>query len=709
MGAVFAHLPRYPAVRAARWIAWSLLALTSAQAAFGLSLATLNRLAPARLFAEYVVANVTAALAFATVGAIIVARRPGNGVGWLCCAAGVGIGVAAWTGQYARYALVTRPGTLPGGALVAWLNLWVWIPPTAASAVFLPLLFPNGRLPSARWRPLAWLGTLATALFTLSLILSPAPVNASLPEVPNPFAPAWSEEIRWGVDLLALLTALASLATGVAAAAMRLRGARGSERQQLKWVAYATALLVGAILAPAALDPSGFIEDTLLSGILLAVAFPALPAAIGIAVLWHRLYDIDLLLNRTLVYGALTAGVVGVYIFVVGYLGTLFRTGGNLAISLVATGLVAVLFQPLRAWLQRRVNRLLYGERDEPYAVIARLGRRLEATLDPAAALPVLVETVAQALKLPYAAITLAHDGAGRVAAAHGAPQPCLLRLPLTHGGETIGELALAPRAPDEPFSAADRRLLAELARQAGVAAHAVLLTADLERSRRRIVAAREEARRRLGNDLHDGLGHRLAALVRRAETASNLLDGDPSAAKVALDELTRQARVAVAEVRGLAHALHPPELELLGLAGALHERAQGYTGRSDDGVQVRVEVPEVLPPLPVAVEAAAYYIAQEALTNMHRHARARRCRVHLAVVSHDTGEGLTPALTGGRSLQLEITDDGCGLDAEDRAASAGLGLASMRERAAEVGGRCVVTRGAAGGTHVHAQLPIVE
>ncbi len=198
----------------------------------------------------------------------------------------------------------------------------------------------------------------------------------------------------------------------------------------------------------------------------------------------------------------------------VGYLGALFRTGSTLPISLVATGLVAVLFQPLRELLQRGVNRLLYGQRDEPYRVVSRLGQRLEATLAPEAVLPTIVETVAQALKLPYAAITWQQDGAVVNAATFGKAVDELLHLPLSYQSELIGELVLAPRGPGEFFTPADRALLSDLARQAGVAAHAVRLTADLQRltgelqqSRTELVTTREEERRRLRRDLHDGQG----------------------------------------------------------------------------------------------------------------------------------------------------------------------------------------------------------
>ena len=451
-----------------------------------------------------------------------------------------------------------------------------------------------------------------------------------------------------------------------------------------------------------------------------------LPVSIGAAILRYHLWDIDLLVNRTLVYALLTAGVVGVYVLIVGGLGALFAgyplgaapAQGNLLIALVATGVVAVLFQPLRERLQRSVNRLMYGERDDPYAAIARLGRRLEASLVPASVLPAIVETVAQTLKIPFAAVSLGDEqhepgsAADVVAAASygtwpsGTPFGQRLTLLLTYQGATAGRLILAPRGPDEPYSAADMRLLQDLARQAGVAAHAVLLTADLERSRLRIVAEREEARRRLGADLHDGLGHRLAGLLRKAEAAANLVERDPAAARSHLHDLTQHAKAAITEVRSLAHTLHPPELELLGLAGALHERADALA--SAGGVQILVELPETLPPLPAALEVAIYYIALEALTNVQRHAGAHRCLVRLAVVPRSLADTSQAAVLGTPVLELEVGDDGNGVAAGD-GRGVGLGLQSMRERAAELGGTCVVEPNPGGGTRVITRMPLLD
>jgi signal transduction histidine kinase len=417
--------------------------------------------------------------------------------------------------------------------------------------------------------------------------------------------------------------------------------------------------------------------------------------AVGFAVLKHRLYDIDIVINRTLVYGTLTASVVVIYVLVVGYLGALFRTGGNLPISLLATGLVAVLFQPLRGRLQRGVDRLMYGERDEPYKVLSRLGQRLEATLPPDAVLTTVVKTVAETLKLPYVAIELERGSVFETAAAVGKPVAVPLRLPLVYGGERVGRLALGARPGEESFAPADRRLLDDLVRQVGVAVHAVRqteealrLSADLQRSRERLVTAREEERRRLRRDLHDELGPQLASLTMRAEAARDLIPNDSARADEVLADLTEQAQAAVADVRRLVYALRPPALDALGLVGALRSHASHH---ENGGLRIAIEAPEQLPPLPAAVEVAAYRIALEALNNVTRHAGARNCTIRLALDETSC------------ALCLEIVDDGRGIR-EDR--GTGVGLTSMRERAAELGGSCAVEAIHLGGTRIRACLP---
>ena len=484
------------------------------------------------------------------------------------------------------------------------------------------------------------------------------------------------------------------------------------ERQQTKWIIFGLML--------------GFLSD--MGNLLPAFHFPALhqpgpaqvlytvyseatfsmfllvPLAIGFGVLRYRLWDIDVLINRTLVYGLLSACVIGLYILVVALLGTLLSALGNLFISLLATGLVAVLFHPLRERLQRAVNRLMFGERDDPFRFLLRLGSRLEATLTSDSVLPTIVETVAQALKLPYAAISWrqgAASGEPVIAARYGRAdeQQALVRVPLVYRQEQVGEMWLAPRSSSEGLTPADQRLLQDLAGQVGVAVHAMRLTADLQRltadlqrSRERLVLAREEERRRLRRDLHDGLGPRLAGLTLKLETARNRLAHDPLA-ETLLSDLIVQTQEAVVDIRRLVYALRPPALDELGLIPALQEHILLYSDQGNHEVHISLEAPASLPPLPAAVEVAIFRVVQEALTNVVRHSCASRCVVRLAL--HEQA----------RRLELEIEDNGRGLAPER---GAGVGLVSMRERAEELGGTCEVKQGATGGTCVHVRLPLL-
>jgi signal transduction histidine kinase len=309
--------------------------------------------------------------------------------------------------------------------------------------------------------------------------------------------------------------------------------------------------------------------------------------------------------------------------------------------------------------------------------------------------LPTVCTTVKEALKLPYVAIELERNATYEIVASAGEPAQDSQRLPLVYGGETVGRLVVSPRAGDDAFTAADQHLLGDLAHQIGIAAHAVRLTdealrlsADLQRSRERLVTTREEERRRLHRDLHDGLGPTLGSLALKLDVASDLLERDPAAARALLSGLKTQTQSAVADIRRLVYALRPPALDDLGLLGAIGETAAQY---SNNGLRVSVEEPGQLPSLPAAVEVAAYRIVQEALTNVVRHAEASECVIRLAL---DDAH---------RTLRLEVRDDGRGLPSER---GRGVGLASMRERAAELGGECVVESFPAGGTRVRASLP---
>ena len=665
------------AERAAVRIAWSISALAVVLGASFLALLVLNSRDPDVVTYEYWGAQAVTAIVFPAVGALIVSRHPRNLLGWLFCLIGLSSGLSGLALGYATHALVVRPGSLPGGATAAWLDT-LFGTLGFVSLALIPLLFPDGRPASRRWRPVVWIAAGAIVVGTVSLALTPGPLEGQL-AVDNPFGIEGAKGVLELLFSAGALIVVAALTAGMVSLISRYRRSRGAERQQLKWFTYAVAL-----------PPLALLVNTLLpelSWLIGGVGVACIPVAIGIAILRHRLYDIDFIINRTLVYGALTACVIGLYIFVVVYLGALFRTGGNVMVSLVATGVVAVLFAPLRDGLQRGVNRLLYGERDDPYRVLSRLGQRLEANLTPDAALSTIVETIAGALKLPYSAIEIRRDGGFETAAEYGAPSGDTVVKSLAHQGEPVGRLVLAPRGPGEELSTQDEKLLKDLSRQAGAAAHAVRLAADLQRSRARLVTAREDERRRLRRDLHDGLGPRLAAQTLKAGSARMLYARDPAAADALLSGLEADMESAIAEVRRLVYDLRPPALDELGLAGAVREAAAQYETK---GLRIPIDASGKLSDLPAAVEVAAYRIVMEALTNVVRHAGARRCDVRLS--------------WEGDALEVEVSDDGVGLPA---AQPAGVGFHSMRERAEELGGTCRIGPSPAGGVRVLARLPV--
>jgi signal transduction histidine kinase len=376
--------------------------------------------------------------------------------------------------------------------------------------------------------------------------------------------------------------------------------------------------------------------------------------------------------------------VLGSYVLVVGIVGSLFQSYGTFLPSLIAAALIAVIFQPLRQRVQRGVNRLMYGERDEPYRVLSRLGRGLGATLATESVLPTIVETVAHTLKLPYVAITLKEGHEFRLVAAVGDPVNSALVFPLTYQGETIGQLICGPRAEGERFNAGEVRLLEDIASQAGVALHAVQLNADLQRSRQRLVVAREEERRRIRRDLHDGLGPLLASQTLKIGSARSLLEREPETARKLLEQIEQENMAALKDIRHLVYNLRPPALDELGLLLALQQDASRHPG-----LEVTFDVPDSLPEISAAVEAAAYRIVQEALANVVRHAQANRVIVHIAEDSN---------------LYLSVTDDGVGLPLNY---VPGVGLRSMRERAEELGGAFDIQSTPNAGTQIEVSLPL--
>jgi signal transduction histidine kinase len=471
----------------------------------------------------------------------------------------------------------------------------------------------------------------------------------------------------------------------VAAGVVAYRSSRDPVmRGRLRWLAATAAIAIGFGLA-------GWLIPELITGQPLlpsgALGLAGLPFVVGLAVALrrHQLFDIERLVNRSLVYGFVIAILVGSYVVLVALLTTVLQISGTVAAAMVAV-VIALALAPLRGVAQRTVNRLMYGKRDDPARVLHDLGARLQSVLLPADVLPAAVEEVAQSLRVPFVAIDLA-DGTGdfRLAAEHGKPTGAVHSTPLVLHGETVGRLRVSGRGRDDPLDKTDLALIGSLAQQIGPAVQAVRLHEDLVRSRAAVVASREDERLRLRRDLHDGLGPSLAAIrLKTGLAARGVAEGTPT--RTLLDEINTEVSSSIADIRRVVDALRPPALDELGLVGAVRARAASLSGDLD----FDVVGPENPSRLLAAVETAAYRIAVEAMTNAVRHSRARHCAVSIYVDS--------------RELRVDVRDDGVGMDPSR---GADVGLRSMQDRAAEVGGHCRVWSRDGSGTEITATLPL--
>jgi signal transduction histidine kinase len=627
-------------------------------------------------------------LGFAWMGCVLLAKRPDHPMGPLLCLIGLATAIINVPFAYERYTLVHSPGSLPFAAAMLWLMTWIWAPAFSLDLVLL-LVFPDGRLLSRRWRPALWAALAFAPLAVAGNAFRPQNMGGYFQNLPNPYGAASVGPVLLAVLFLALACGLAALAAAVACLVLRWRRADRIGRQQLKWFfatlpVTATSWVVDVI----ALGPDS--HATRAAIVLGPLAGVLLPVAIGVAVLRYRLYDIDILLNRAALYGSLSAVVAAVYLAVVAVARGMFGVDRGLAVQVLATVVAAGALWPLRDRVQRRVDRLFYGDRGAPYDALARLGRRVEDAADTKSALESVVKTVADSLRLPYAAIELRLGDGWRRAAAYGEPRPDVITFPLITQRETVGRLLVGRRAPGEQLGPGEEQLLADLARQAGPAAHAVALRRALDASRADLVTMREEERRRLRRDLHDGLGPTLAGLTLGLDTARALLPGQPDLQEL-LGRLMTETQRAVTDVRRIVYGLRPPALDELGLAGSLREEIGRLQCQAPD-LQVSLDTPgRSLADLPAAVEVACYRIVTEALTNVARHARATGCLVRIQL---DHG------------LAVEICDDGVGLPEGWRT---GVGIASMRERVAELGGELLIEPSRPRGTRLAARLPVRE
>ena len=614
-------------------------------------------------------ADAVLALAFTATGALIVTRR-GNRLGWLALLMGLpGVGYAA--DSYAGWAL--QHGAA-GATWSAWLAQWVWAPAWLSLGTVLLVLIPDGRLPSARWRPLLISAWSMIALFTAFAAVLPAQTAG---DPANPLAlPMLASLARHGLDVvLVLLLALAlSCLAGLVA---RLRRSVGVVRLQLVWICAGAVTGIAAQFGGAVL-PAGWVTPVQSAGAL------ALPVCLGVAVLRHDLYQIDPVLRRSLTYGLL-ASALGLAAVGLVALGGLLAGTGRPVVTVLATIVIAMAVNPMYRLVSRGVDRMLYGARGDPYAVLSVLSRQLAATTDPRQVLDALAQAAAQTVRSPY----VVAEAAGLLRVDRGTPQAVAISIPLMFQGATLGWLRLAARSPGESFDPRDRQLLDDTAAHAGAAVCAAVTELELRAARERLVTSREEERRQLRRDLHDGVGPVLAGLGFTAEAAARALAGDPARAAGLLSSIQQQASTAITAVRQISRDLRPAPLAELGLAGAIRRLTEPAT---EAGMEVTVSLPEGMPELPAATEVAAYHIAAEAVTNALRHSKAARLTVELG---HAQGH-----------LMLRITDDGVGTPPER---GEGLGLASMRQRAQELGGAWSLGTAGGQGTVVETSLPLPE
>jgi two-component system, NarL family, sensor kinase len=607
---------------------------------------------------------------FTVVGWLIARQVPGNPIGWLCLGFGLVESLSFIASTVAEQALVTAPGSLPLGREAAWISdsTW-WLGPVAVLPPLL-LLFPTGRPPTRRWWVVAWLLAAGLVLAWVPLAVGSWPARGSSFTGEGALA---GERVVVPLALTGAVMLGVAFIASLASVFVRLRHARDVERRQLGWFALGVgttaAGVVGLFLLPEELY------------FLVFVTLPAVPVSVGVAILREQLFDISLVLNRTIVYVALTLLLVGVYVAISATAGLLLGGRATIGLAVLATAIVAALAQPLRARLQRAVNRLMFGDRHDPHELLARLEERLAAGRAPDELLREAVGTVTRAL--PFSRVEVRTRAAGVVAEGN-AVVPADLTLPLEHQGQRVGELLLGGLRAGDRISDRDRLLLARVARQIAAVAHTADLTAELRRSRQQVVTAREEERRRLRRDLHDGLGPSLAAIGAGLEAA---LDDDLPMhdRQRLLSQLLGGSAESLAEVRRLVYQLRPPSLDELGLVEAVRTLALEVC-RS--GPEVTVLADPLLESLPASVEVAAYRIAAEAVTNVARHAHATRCVIEL----RQEPEGLL----------VEVRDDGRGPTGQP-----GVGMQAMRERADELGGTLTVDAPARGGTVVRARLPL--
>src|SRR5215469_1071470 len=668
-----------------RWVASCIAAVSVALIISAMVLSYLNRhRVPADLSGwdfSGVLGQVTY-LAVPVVGFVLASRRPGNRIGWLFLAAGLALGLNSFSAEYGLRALVVAPGSLPAGRAAVWLANWIWVVPFAMFALVL-VLFPTGRPRSRPWQLATWFVAGAFAL-------------AAADQVVDAFR-VWRDPFKTFLqsynppDVIAAYSLMvAALVVSAAAVVVRFARSSGEERLQLKWFMAAAVFLVVTLIP-------WFLTNLLFTGLLTDVAFLCLWAAVAIAILKYRLYGIDFVISKAVLYGSLAVFITGVYAALVVGVGTLAGNTRSPLLAALAAAVVAVAFLPVRRRAERLANRVVYGRRATPYQVLSDFAQRIGGAYAAEEVLPQMAHIVAAGTGAEHVVVWLRVGEEFRAgASSDGSPlPPCLpadgqalptlpgsdLNAPIVHQGDLLGAIAVA-MPKDEPLRPAGAQLVADVASQAGLVLANAGLIEDLRASRQRLVTAQDEARRRLERNLHDGAQQDLVALAIKARLAATTVDNDPT--KQILSELQADAAGALENLRELARGIYPPLLADLGLAAALNSQA------SKSPLPVAVEA-EGVGRFGQDIEAAVYFCCLEALQNTVKYAHATQARICLQATSG--------------TLHFTVSDDGAGYDA--RHTPMGSGLRNMADRLAALGGRLEVRSASGQGTTISGHLPI--
>jgi len=654
---------------------------------------------------------------YAWIGRLIVTRQPQNTIGWLLLAIPLAASLALVNGEYATRALVLDPGSLPFGVASAWLDRWAIV---VALEMFVPifLLYPDGRLPSPRWR---WIGimTIAAPIVTVvAFAVTPGRLTGAFADlasarVLNPLGIGSPGGV---IDTLTLAGGFATLLTAFAAGlaiVVRFRHADPDVRQQIRWLAFiALAFVLWFVLTMALGDNETFGNITF--SLMFITLVVGIPVACAVAILRYRLYDLDVVIRKTLVYAILAGFITLVYVGIVVGIGSLVSR--DLVLSVVATAVVAVAFHPVRERATRLANRLVYGKRATPYEVLSRFSERVGATYAIEDVLPRTARVIAEGTGAERVEVWLhvgerwrrsaawpGDDDTPAEIPAGGEDLPAFdgaeRAVPVRHQGALLGAV-IVRKPPSEPLTPGESKLLDDLAGQAGLVLSNARLTAELQvrlgeisaradelrASRQRIVAAQDAERRRLERNIHDGAQQHLVALAVKLRLTRSILEEDPAKGARTLLEIRGQVADAAETLSALALGIYPPVLEERGLAAALEAQARlgSVPVAVDNGGAGRA---------PIELEAAVYFVCLEALQNAAKYANPSRVEIRLRREDDE--------------MRFEVTDDGAGFD--PAANDGGTGLQGMRDRLAVFGGTLDVRSAPGRGTTVRGSVPLTH